>query len=88
MLAWSLDHGYSAPLAVLASIVTGCLAGAINGALVSTLRVVPFIITLGTMTIYLGTAKLLAGNTTIRPSPKVIPTGSNDWSIRSPSRLG
>jgi len=75
VLAWCLTHGYSPPVAVLASIVTGCFAGLLNGVLVSALRVVPFIITLGTMTIYLGVAKLLAKNTTIRPAPATIP----DW---------
>ena len=60
-------------MAVLAAILTGCLAGCANGILVDALRVVPFIITLGTMTIYLGTAKYLAHSTTIRPSPTSIP---------------
>jgi ribose/xylose/arabinose/galactoside ABC-type transport system permease subunit len=46
--------------------------GAVNGGLVSLLRVVPFIITLGTMTIYLGIGKWLAsvvekGGQTVRP---------------------
>ncbi|HEY2841760.1 MAG TPA: ABC transporter permease [Pirellulales bacterium] len=73
VLAWSLEHGYSAPVAVLAGGLTGCLAGAINGVLISSLRVVPFIITLGTMTIYLGIAKLLANNTNIRPPMGSVP---------------
>ncbi len=75
VLAWLLDHGYPPPLAVLAAIGTGCLAGLINGLLASTLKVVPFIITLGTMTIFLGIGKMLAKGTTIRPAPEHVP----DW---------
>lgn len=54
-------------LAVAAAILTGCLAGLVNGALISYLRVVPFIVTLGTMRLYLGIAKEVANETTVRP---------------------
>jgi ribose transport system permease protein len=73
VLAWFLNNGYSPVLSVAAAIGTGCLTGFINGVLVSVLRVVPFIITLGTMTIYLGTAKYIANETTIRPPLDEIP---------------
>jgi len=87
VLAWFLNKGYSGPVAVTAAIGTGCLAGFINGALVSLLRVVPFIITLGTMTIYLGVAKLVAQETTIRPSPERIPTWFETMVADSPKPL-
>jgi ribose transport system permease protein len=74
VLAWFLEQEYAAPVAVLAAIGTGCLAGCINGVLVSSLRVVPFIVTLGTMTIYLGTAKYIARESTIRPPLAAIPS--------------
>jgi ribose transport system permease protein len=67
VLAWCLKHDYPVALALLCGIGAGCLSGLINGVLISALRVVPFIVTLGTMTFYLGTAKLLAEETTIRP---------------------
>ncbi len=73
VLAWFLNKGYSPLVSVSAAIGTGCLTGFINGVLVSTLRVVPFIVTLGTMTIYLGTAKYIANETTIRPPLADIP---------------
>jgi ribose transport system permease protein len=73
VLAWFLNKGYSPAMSVAAAIGTGCLTGFMNGVLVSALRVVPFIITLGTMTIYLGTAKYLANETTIRPPLADIP---------------
>jgi len=45
----------------------GCLCGMLNGALVSYLGLVPFIVTLGTMQVYLGLAKMVAAETTVRP---------------------
>jgi ribose transport system permease protein len=73
VLAWCLRAGYPAPLAVLAGIGAGGLTGLVNGMLVSLLRVVPFIVTLGTMTIYLGLAKYIADETTVRPALEQIP---------------
>ena len=67
VLAWCLKRDWPAPVAVLFALGTGCLTGFVNGALVSALRVVPFIVTLGTMTGYLGVAKMIAEETTIRP---------------------
>lgn len=67
VLAWCLKEDLPAAVAVMAGLGTGCLAGFINGLLVSSLRVVPFIVTLGTMTIYLGVAKIIADETTVRP---------------------
>jgi ribose transport system permease protein len=67
VLAWCLKEGASPTLAILAAIGTGCLTGLINGILISALRVVPFIVTLGTMTIFLGVAKIIAKETTVRP---------------------
>src|SRR2546426_805070 len=45
---------------VLVGLVLGALAGALNGLLVTQLRVVPFIVTLGTMLLVRGAAKGLA----------------------------
>ena len=67
VLAYCLRENYPPAVAVLAGLGTGCLAGFVNGALISLLRVVPFIITLGTMSAYVGIAKFVADETTIRP---------------------
>ncbi len=60
VLAAGLKLEWPPFLAVFAAIGTGCLCGLLNGVLISSLRVVPFIVTLGTMTIFLGFAKKLA----------------------------
>lgn len=74
VLAVSLREGYGPALAIAAAIGTGCLTGLINGALIAGLRVVPFIITLGTMMAYLGVAKIFAAETTVRPALNQIPS--------------
>lgn len=77
-LAYVLDEGHAWPLALACGLGAGLLAGLINGLLVSTLRIVPFIVTLGTMTVYLGAAKIVAKETTIRPSNESIPEWLQD----------
>ncbi|MCH7989235.1 MAG: ABC transporter permease, partial [Planctomycetes bacterium] len=67
VLAWCLKENVSPLLAIVAAVGTGCLTGFLNGVLISALRVVPFIVTLGTMTLYLGVAKIIASETTVRP---------------------
>jgi ribose transport system permease protein len=72
VLACGLKLGWDPTLSVALALVAGCGLGAINGSLVSLLRVVPFIVTLGTMTAYLGAGKMLAeaadDGQTVRPN--------------------
>ena len=67
VLALCLKHDMPVSVAVAMCLATGCAAGFVNGLLISSLRVVPFIVTLGTMTVYLGVAKKIADETTVRP---------------------
>jgi ribose/xylose/arabinose/galactoside ABC-type transport system permease subunit len=62
------------------------VAGLINGALVSMLKVVPFIVTLGTMTVYLGLGKLIP-EVPIRPEIAEIPSwiGRLTWPEPEPA---
>jgi ribose/xylose/arabinose/galactoside ABC-type transport system permease subunit len=62
------------PLAMLLGILLGGLCGAINGLLISGLRVVPFIVTLGSYKIYRGLAKWLASNGSI-----YVPEDAKPW---------
>lgn len=73
VLGRGLQDGYDPLMAVAAAVLCGGIVGAINGTLISKLRVVPFIITLGTMTVALGIAKMIAKETTIRPPLDQIP---------------
>ncbi len=61
-------------VAIVCAVLCGATCGFINGALVSLLRLVPFIITLGTMTVFLGIGKSIAKDGgTIRPPDGSIP---------------
>lgn len=59
------DMKIALPLALLLGITIGGLCGAINGALIAGLRVVPFIVTLGTYTVYRGLATWMASSTQV-----------------------
>jgi ribose transport system permease protein len=56
-----LQREFPPATAAAAGVLAGALAGLLNGILVSTLRVGPFIVTLGTLLIFRGAAKGLAG---------------------------
>lgn len=85
VLALTLREGASPLVAVGACLLTGAATGFINGCLISSLKIVPFIVTLGTMTIYLGTAKLLAKSTTVRPERAQIPAWMPELVTPNPS---
>jgi ribose transport system permease protein len=81
VLACALVRDMPPALAVGLTLAVGCLLGAVNGVAISGLRVAPFIVTLGTMTVFLGVAKMLAqqvaGADTVRP--KTIDAGRPDY---------
>src|SRR4051812_3570570 len=57
------DHGTrgGALIAAAGAVLVGAVCGAINGVLITQLRVAPFIVTLGTMLLVRGAAKGLSG---------------------------
>jgi ribose transport system permease protein len=75
-----LVSGAPAILAVAAAVLVGGLVGLTNGALITRLRVVPFIVTLGMLGIARGVAKWLAGEQTVNPPP----TWVNDLLVTFP----
>jgi ribose/xylose/arabinose/galactoside ABC-type transport system permease subunit len=84
VLAWVLKQNAPIELALLACILTGCAAGCINGIMISSLNVAPFIVTLGTMTAYLGAAKLVAEETTVRPALETVPSWMSGLAMPAP----
>jgi ribose transport system permease protein len=64
--AWFYRDGQGTLVALPLGIATGCATGLLNGLLIGMLRVVPFIVTLGTMTVFLGLGLILAEDTPIR----------------------
>ncbi|TAG09510.1 MAG: ABC transporter permease [Verrucomicrobia bacterium] len=63
--AFLIDQSLSPILVFLTAILCGGLCGFLNGSLSIWLRLMPFIVTLGTMQIYRGSAKIFTGGTPI-----------------------
>ena len=85
VMAWGLNHAWSIETALLACVITGCAVGAVNGMLISALKVAPFIVTLGTMTSCLGIAKLVADETTVRPPLSAVPGWMDGLAMPAPN---
>ncbi|MFO0942574.1 MAG: ABC transporter permease [Pirellulales bacterium] len=72
-------------LAIGVCLLSGLLCGSANGLLITSTQVVPFIVTLGTMSIFLGTAQIIAKESTVQADLTHLPewldklcyTGSN-----------
>ena len=69
------DPGFALVMltALLATVLTGCICGLANGAIISATKVVPFIVTLGTMTIFLGLGQIIAKESTVYAPKENIP---------------
>ncbi len=75
VLACALNEKMPVVIAVLLTLLAGVACGMTNGLLIGVLRIPPFIVTLGTMTIFLGLAKRLAKGSTVFVDRDRIP----DW---------
>jgi ribose/xylose/arabinose/galactoside ABC-type transport system permease subunit len=65
-------QGWAAFPAACGAVLVGGLCGLLNGALITQLRVVPFIVTLGTMLVIRGAAKGVAHEQTVNPPPSAL----------------
>ena len=63
--ALGINTGFSPTLALAAGILVGGLVGVVNGLVITRLRVVPFIATLGMLGVGRGTAQWVAGQQTV-----------------------
>ena len=62
----AVDHGVPVPIAFAAGILTGTACGFFNGILITRLRLPPFIVTLGTWSIFAALVTLVSESATIR----------------------
>ena len=65
-------QGIGIPAGIAAGVLAGLLCGLGNGFLITRLRMPPFIVTLGTLGIALGTAQILSGGTNVPYVPTAI----------------
>jgi len=70
--ALALRDGRSGATALAAAVASGALVGLVNGLLVTRLRIVPFIVTLGTLGIARGVAKWLGDQQPVGVEPESI----------------
>lgn len=84
VLACVLGAEYPWAIAIVAALATGAACGLSNGLLIGLLKIPPFIVTLGTMTIFLGIGKQLAGGSTVFVSRSLIPPWLADLSSTMP----
>lgn len=66
-------------IALTLTVLTGLLCGLLNGLVISTMRIVPFIVTLGSMTIFLGVGKIISGESTVYPKREAISAWLKDF---------
>jgi len=69
MVKLNNDHGVPGPIALLIGIGVGLLTGLLNGVLVTRLNLPPFIVTLGTFSIFTAVSLLYAAGQTIALGP-------------------
>lgn len=84
VLAVTLNADYPISMAVLAAVCTGAICGLLNGLFIGVLRIAPFIVTLGTMTIFLGIAKHLANSSTVFVERQRIPEWLSRFTTTAP----
>ena len=77
-----LRNGHPPWLALAAGVVVGGIVGAVNGLAITSLRVVPFIATLGMLGVARGVAKSLADQQTVNAPP----TWINELAVTFPAR--
>ena len=77
-MAVSLRAGVDPVLAMIIVLAVGAAAGALNGALITGLHLVPFIVTLGTMLVFRGMAHWLANQKRVYADAPAWPAGLLD----------
>jgi len=86
VLGLGLEAELPFTIAVFLCVLCGTFCGALNGTLISLMRLPPFIITLGSMTIFLGIGKMIATDGgTVKPPAGSIPNWISEMVTLFPS---
>jgi ribose transport system permease protein len=81
LCADALVHGWGLPLAIAVGLGTGLAVGVVNGLVVTTIRVPPFIVTLAMMLVVRGAAFKYTDAHTISGLPSSLAPFSQGWSM-------
>lgn len=84
VLACALNANFSIVPALILAVGTGAACGLLNGLFIGVLRIAPFIVTLGSMTIFVGIAKHLAGSSTVFVDTARIPQWLSKFTSTAP----
>ena len=68
--ALAMENGASIFMGVAAGVVTGLVCGLLNGLAITTLRIAPFIVTLGTLGIYRGITLIKSNGLPVHKLPQ------------------
>lgn len=80
-----VEHGSDAIVpSLLAALLIGMLCGFINGALISCLDLQPFLVTMGTQSLYRGIEYIYTGAVTVRGLPSEFTSTMNAWNNSIP----
>ncbi len=66
----AMEHKMSIPSGIVIGVAVGMLCGLANGAMITSLRINPFIVTLGTMGIYRGMALIISNGLPVHEIPQ------------------
>lgn len=64
-----MSQGYPLPVVILGTLATGALAGLFNGTIITLSGITPFVVTLGSMSIFSGLALIVSGGQTVYGIP-------------------
>jgi ribose transport system permease protein len=66
----AMEKGFGIPAGIFVGIATGFLCGLANGVMITQLRIAPFIVTLGTLGIFRGTALIISNGLPVHRIPQ------------------
>jgi ribose transport system permease protein len=64
-----MKAGHNVPISMLGALATGAVAGLFNGVVITATRITPFVVTLGSMSIFSGMALIIANGQTVYGLP-------------------
>jgi ribose transport system permease protein len=84
VMAQNLVGGMNVAVAIILGLVLGLFLGFLNGIVIAKLKLQPFLVTLGTMSIYRGLTLIISNGLPVRNLPKVFSHILNAWNAYIP----